>query len=161
MVNEKRFQSFQICIYMMMKLLLLLLNVVMMMNASSVVFKVSSTLGSHMVLQRDSDNVVLYGFAQAGSVVNTTIDGKSRFSTVTDVETGIWRQKLPRMEAGGPYSIVFENEGSENITIDDVMFGDVYVLSLSTSTPFQCTLINILNQCTGTCAVVSQTCNSR
>jgi hypothetical protein len=146
-----------------MKLLLLLLLLKVVNASSVVVFKVSSTLGSHMVLQRDSDNVVLYGFAQAGSVVNTTIDGKSRFSTVTDVETGIWRQKLPRMEAGGPYSIVFENEGSENITIDDVMFGDVYVLSLSlsTSTPFQCTLINILNQCTGTCAVVSQTCNSR
>ena len=41
--------------------------------------------------------------------------------------TGVWRQKLPSTEAGGPYTIVFENEGSENITLDDVMFGDVYL----------------------------------
>ena len=44
------------------------------------VFKVSSTLGSHMVLQRDSDDVVVWGFAKSDSNVTTTFDSKTYLS---------------------------------------------------------------------------------
>ena len=106
--------------------LLLLLSLLQEVNGEDV-FKVSSTLGSHMVLQRDSDDVVVWGFAEPNSDVKTTFDGRQVYVSSTDAE-GIWRQKLPSTEAGGPYTIVFENEGSDNnITLGDVMFGDVYV----------------------------------
>lgn len=44
------------------------------------VFKISSTLGSHMVLQRDSEDVVVWGFAKSDSNVTTTFDSKTYVS---------------------------------------------------------------------------------
>ena len=52
------------------------------------VFKVSSTLGSHMVLQRDSEDVVVWGFAKSDSNVTTTFDSKT-YVSVTDA-TGMY-----------------------------------------------------------------------
>ena len=51
-------------------------------------FKVSSTLGSHMVLQRDSEDVVVWGFAKSDTNVTTTFDSKTYVST-TDA-TGMY-----------------------------------------------------------------------
>ena len=52
------------------------------------VFKVSSTLGSHMVLQRDSEDVVVWGFAKSDSNVTTTFNNQV-YVSVTD-ETGMY-----------------------------------------------------------------------
>ena len=51
-------------------------------------FKVSSTLGSHMVLQRDSDDVVVWGFAKSDTNVTTTFDSQV-FVSKTD-STGMY-----------------------------------------------------------------------
>lgn len=78
----------------------------------------------HMVLQRDT-NAAVFGKADPGENVIVSIAGQTK-STVTG-ENGRWRVELDPVAAGGPYELVIQ--GNNTITITDVLFGDVWVLS--------------------------------
>ena len=86
-------------------------------------FTLSNTLGDHMVLQRDAVNppAVVWGFADVGSSVKTTFDGKV-YSATTGSD-GVWRQALPQTPAGGPYKITFEGSDGSTAELNDVLFG--------------------------------------
>ena len=81
-----------------------------------------------MVLQRGKP-VPVWGKANAGEQI-TVIWQKKQYTATADAE-GRWRVDLPKMKAGGPYTLEIKGEGidAEKLVFDDVMVGDVWLLS--------------------------------
>jgi Domain of unknown function (DUF303). len=77
-----------------------------------------------MILQRDEINYI-YGADSGASSVTVNFMG-SLYSTDTE-ENNDFYIELPPVKAGGPYSLTIR--GSAEITITDILFGDVYLLS--------------------------------
>jgi len=77
-----------------------------------------------MILQREQPNSI-YGMETENSEVTVTFLDTSYTARVED--TFDFNIALPPMKAGGPYTIVVK--GSQEITLSDVYFGDVYILS--------------------------------
>ncbi|CAE8633239.1 unnamed protein product [Polarella glacialis] len=89
-------------------------------------FKLSATLGDHMVLQRAPASAVVWGFAAEGTEVTATFKGAMYSSKAG--KDGIWRVHLePTAAGGGPYAIAFFASTGEEASLVDVLFGDVYV----------------------------------
>lgn len=80
--------------------------------------------GSNMVLQRDRE-VPIWGWANPGEEVTVTIGGDS--ATVTAGDDKRWQVHLPAFGAGGPHKVTVS--GSNKITFDNVLFGEVWVCS--------------------------------
>ena len=78
-----------------------------------------------MVLQRNT-LVPVWGWAQNGATVTVDIDG-NKVKTVAS-SNGEWTVKLPKMKAGGPFTLTI-TAGSETKTIHDVLIGDVFLCS--------------------------------
>lgn len=74
-----------------------------------------------MVLQRGTP-VPVWGWADAGEEVVVEW-GRKRFVTTAD-QQGCWRLELPRMKAGGPYTMRVGD-----VTLNDVWVGDVWLCS--------------------------------
>lgn len=83
--------------------------------------KLPRLISDGMVLQRDTD-VKVWGRASANEKVEVKFDGKL-YSTVA-AQDGRWEITLPPQPAGGPYDM-----SVNNITIKDVLFGDVWLCS--------------------------------
>lgn len=79
----------------------------------------------HAVLQRDQP-VVLWGWSTPGDEVSVAIANKD-YKAKANVDS-IWQVRLPSRSAGGPYNIKIAGN-SENITVNDIYFGDVYFCS--------------------------------
>eukprot|EP00440_Ansanella_granifera_P036161 gb/GFBE01039235.1/.p1 GENE.gb/GFBE01039235.1/~~gb/GFBE01039235.1/.p1 ORF type:complete len:533 (+),score=95.89 gb/GFBE01039235.1/:1-1599(+) len=88
-------------------------------------FKLSATLGDHMVLQRAPASAVIWGFAPPGTEVKTTFNGATIKSTAGP--DAIWRAHLAPTPAGGPYLVTSTASTGETASLSDVLFGDVYV----------------------------------
>jgi sialate O-acetylesterase len=83
-----------------------------------------------MVLQRDTPLTSLWGYSSSGSIVDVTLsfNGNS-YSALTDT-TGIFRAVLPSMPATSiPFNVTFSTSGEPNITITDIVIGDVILCS--------------------------------
>ena len=86
--------------------------------------KLSETLTSHMVLQREPASARLWGWGTAGTTVSvagiasTTVDSSSR-----------WMLKLPPQAAGPAFgSGVITVVGADaNVTMKDIHFGEVWL----------------------------------
>jgi len=77
-----------------------------------------------MVLQR-GDSAKIWGWAAADEKVTINFNGKTYSNTAgTD---GKWAVTLSALKAGGPYSM--EINGSNHITLKDILIGDVWVCS--------------------------------
>ena len=76
------------------------------------------------VLQRGKD-IVVWGTADPGGTVEVEL-GEAEATAEVD-EQGRWRATLPSLEAGGPYEL--EIEGAEEISLKNIMIGDVWVAS--------------------------------
>lgn len=111
-------------------------------------FTLSNTLGDHMVLQRDAVNppAVVWGFADAGSSVKTTFDGKV-YSATTGSD-GVWRQALPQTPAGGPYQITFEGSDGSTAELNDVLFGGDFQFYTSLALAFHSSSASHQKTCT-------------
>jgi sialate O-acetylesterase len=81
-------------------------------------------LSSHMVLQRERP-IHLWGWADPGEQVSVSMHGASAAGKADDL--GHWSLYLPPEKAGGPYSLTIA--GSNSITLDDVLVGDVWFAS--------------------------------
>lgn len=79
----------------------------------------------HAILQRGID-VPFWGWAKPGRKVQITFDGLT--SSVKADSDGQWMASLSAQEAGGPHTVTVTS-GREQVTIEDVYFGDVYLLS--------------------------------
>ena len=77
-----------------------------------------------MVLQRDIPTTI-WGWADPGESVSVTIKGVTMTSTTN--EKGQWNVEWPAQSKGGPYSISIR--GENEVVVDDVMFGDVWICS--------------------------------
>lgn len=86
--------------------------------------RLPAIIGSHMVLQSNS-KVTIWGWCDPGEKIKL----KAGWDTTTYNATGSWGAKwsiqLQTPNAGGPYSISIN--GNNNITLDDVMVGEVWV----------------------------------
>lgn len=81
---------------------------------------------SGMVMQRGKP-VPVWGKADAGETV-TILFNKKQYTATADAG-GKWRIDLPKMKAGGPYTLEVRGENGEVSEITNVMIGDVWLLS--------------------------------
>lgn len=93
--------------------------------------KLSSLISNKMILQRNQ-TVRIWGVAETETGAGTPSDVALQFagrtySTVSD-EDGYWEIELPKLSAGGPYDMRIA-ANTEEIVIEDIMVGDVWVLS--------------------------------
>jgi sialate O-acetylesterase len=77
-----------------------------------------------MVLQRDT-NVRIWGWASSGEKI--TIHFINSTYQATADKNGDWQVTLSDLKAGGPYNM--QIDGSNSITIKDILVGDVWVCS--------------------------------
>ncbi|KAH3740767.1 hypothetical protein DPMN_047478 [Dreissena polymorpha] len=82
---------------------------------------------SHMVLQMAPKRANIWGLGTVHHRVDVFIDGKNVSSATVDTHSQ-WRLLLPAMPKGGPHDIMITS-GTENATIHDVLFGDVWICS--------------------------------
>src|SRR3954447_3473022 len=81
-------------------------------------------LSSHMVLQRDRP-IHLWGWASPDEKLTVSLNGQSAESQADKL--GKWSLYLPSQPAGGPFKV--EVKGSNTLSLDDVMVGDVWFAS--------------------------------
>jgi sialate O-acetylesterase len=86
--------------------------------------KLPRLISDGMVLQRNA-RIQIWGWADEGEHITIHFIGKP-FKTTAD-KNGEWRITLPKLDAGGPYSM--EIMGKNRIILNDVLIGDVWVCS--------------------------------
>lgn len=86
----------------------------------------SSLFTNHMVLQRDIA-IPVWGKASPGERVTVRIHGKRRAHTRADAQ-GHFMVKLPKMKAGGPYTMTVSGRNN-SVRLHDVYVGDVWLCS--------------------------------
>jgi len=89
-------------------------------------------LASHMVVQRDLP-VHVWGLANAGEKVTVSFRGESRDTQAS--ELGQWSVYLPPGGAGGPFGLTVK--GTNKLTLDDVLVGDVWIASGQSNMEFE------------------------
>lgn len=87
--------------------------------------KVARLFSDHVVLQRQKP-IIIWGWASANQEVTVALAGNT--ATVKADANGNWKATLPAMEAGGPHILTIK-DGTSNITINDVLMGEVWLLS--------------------------------
>jgi sialate O-acetylesterase len=86
--------------------------------------KLPKLISDGMILQRDAD-IKIWGWASANEKINITfIDSTYR---ITANSNGEWEVSLPKLKAGGPFSMKIE--AANSITINDILVGDVWICS--------------------------------
>ncbi len=81
-------------------------------------------LGSHMVLQRESE-VDLWGWADPEEKIQVRCDWLDKPAVITADAKGNWRVGLKTGAAGGPHTITIT--GKNTITLDQILFGEVWI----------------------------------
>ena len=95
--------------------------------------EVSTSLGSHMVLQRSPESAVIYGSIcgklNGAKNISVTVDGGE--PTVVSIAPGSrsWEVKLPPQVGGLKSHAIKISGGSFTRTLEDVLFGDVILCS--------------------------------
>lgn len=91
-------------------------------------FRFASYYGDHMVLQKAPERAVLWGYGPDADTISVSLTGPFYQAQAVTVYNGTWKVTLDPIEAGGPYKVtaVTQNTGI-NITLTDVLFGDVWL----------------------------------
>lgn len=87
--------------------------------------KVASLFTDHMVLQRNTE-IPVWGKAKAGSSVTVSINGQKQSARAG--KDGKWIVRLKPVAEGGPYTMTITS-GKENVALQDVMIGEVWLCS--------------------------------
>ncbi|NWI73413.1 SIAE acetylesterase, partial [Dryoscopus gambensis] len=93
----------------------------------------ASYYGDHMVLQKKPSGAVVWGRGELGAVVTVTLSGASGLIVMEKTAqvkgpSGTWTTVLDPVDQGGPYTLTAE-QGLENVTLQDIYFGDVWLCS--------------------------------
>ncbi|KAI1230808.1 hypothetical protein IHE44_0008690 [Lamprotornis superbus] len=93
----------------------------------------ASYYGDHMVLQKKPSGAVVWGHGELGAMVTVTLSEASGLIIMEKTAqvkgpSGTWTTVLDPMDRGGPYALVAE-QGLENVTLQDIYFGDVWLCS--------------------------------
>jgi len=95
--------------------------------------RVSETIGSHMVLQRNMSNSI-QGEASSNEIVKVGFHNK--IYTTQANQLGKWEVALPAMKAGGPFTMEISTS-TDALVLEDIYFGDVYLASGQSNMAFQ------------------------
>jgi sialate O-acetylesterase len=115
----------------------LLALVTLLAGAAQAEVKLPALFCSHMVVQRDRP-VRVWGWADRGEAVTVSFRGNT--VTVQSDQLGRWEADLPPGAAGGPFLLTVQ--GTNTITLDDVMAGDVWVASGQSNMEFPMTSLD-------------------
>ena len=96
-----------------------------------------TVLADHMVVQRGLP-VHVWGMASPQEAVTVTFRGETRSATADDL--GRWSVYLSPGEAGGPFPMLVK--GTNTLTLNDVLVGDVWVASGQSNMEFPMTELN-------------------
>ncbi|NXE16935.1 SIAE acetylesterase, partial [Lophotis ruficrista] len=93
----------------------------------------ASYYGDRMVLQKEPAGAVVWGYGEPGAAVTVALaeDGGSvvvKKTARVKGPSGTWTAVLDPMDHGGPYALT-ARQGSQNVTLRDVYFGDVWLCS--------------------------------
>lgn len=88
--------------------------------------KLPAILSSHMVLQQQT-NVELWGWGDVGKTITIKPSWNNKSYETSVLSDGTWSIDITTIEAGGPYTISF-NDG-ETIELTDVYLGEVWLCS--------------------------------
>ncbi|XP_075377036.1 sialate O-acetylesterase isoform X2 [Mycteria americana] len=93
----------------------------------------ASYYGDHMVLQKEPAGAVVWGYGEPGAAVTVALSGDGGVIVMKKTArvkgpSGTWTTVLDPMDQGGPYALT-AGQGSENVTLRDVYFGDVWLCS--------------------------------
>ena len=108
------------------KLFIVLLAIICVSSATNAEVRLPQLFHSGMVMQRGKP-IPVWGWADKGELVTITFQKKSYTTTADD--QGRWRIDLPKMKAGGPYTLEVRGEKQEVREITDILIGDVWLLS--------------------------------
>ena len=98
--------------------------------------RLASYYGNHMVLQRGPQQAVLRGTADTeGDNVTAQVVGQGSAVTA-QVQNGKWKVKLPAITDPGPF-VVDVRSSDGHVTLNDVLFGDVWVCSGQSNMQFE------------------------
>ena len=87
--------------------------------------RLARLFGDGMVVQRGA-RVPVWGWAMPGSKVSISFDSRS-YGAVAG-QNGGWRVTLPAMGLGGSHTLTV-TDGSERLTVRDIVIGDVWICS--------------------------------
>jgi sialate O-acetylesterase len=99
--------------------------------------KPADILGDHMVLQRDMP-VPVWGTAEPGEEVTVTFDGQTRKAKAGP--GGRWMTMLDPFQVGKPRTMTIT--GSNTITLNDVLVGEVWVCSGQSNMAMKMSAVN-------------------
>ena len=88
--------------------------------------KLPSILGSHMVLQQNTQ-VNIWGWANPGERIEISTGWNNRSYSTTTYQDGTWLVKIETVEAGGPYEINIQSDTT--IVLEDILLGEVWICS--------------------------------
>ena len=86
--------------------------------------KLPAVLGSNMVLQRNTE-VNLWGGARPNARVKITTSWNGAQYDVRTDKQGNWSVKVPTGEAGGPYTILFDD--GDRTQLENILLGEVWI----------------------------------
>ena len=109
-----------------MKKILFFIAALMSASFAEAAVSLHQLFQSGMVLQRGKA-IPVWGKADANETV-TVVFNKKKYRAVADAE-GRWRIDLPKMKAGGPYTLEVSGAAGEPVTLTDVLIGDVWLCS--------------------------------
>ena len=109
-----------------MKKILFFIAALMSASFAEAAVSLHQLFQSGMVLQRGKA-IPVWGKADANETV-TVVFNKKQYRAVADAE-GCWRIDLPKMKAGGPYTLEVSGAAGEPVTLTDVLIGDVWLCS--------------------------------
>ena len=104
-----------------MKKILLLAVVLLTVSFAEAEVSLPQLFQSGMVLQRGK-LIPIWGKADRGELVTVRFNNK-QYATTAGLD-GSWRINLPKMKAGGPYTLTVGNH-----VLTNIMIGDVWLLS--------------------------------
>ena len=107
-----------------MKRLSIILMAALLATAADAKVTLPKMFGNGMVMQRESD-ANLWGSAKSNSIVKITTSWNNKKYSVKADANGKWKATVKTTEAGGPYTITF-NDG-EKTSLSNILLGDLWL----------------------------------
>ena len=109
-----------------MKVFKAVLTILFLIKSSFTIGQVTlpKLISDGVILQRDA-KIPVWGWASPNEKITVQFNKKTYKTTASN--KGTWEIKLPKMTAGGPYTMVVS--GKNSIQINDILIGDVWLCS--------------------------------
>jgi len=119
-------------------ILVAVLVILILPPASGAALRLPHVIGSHMVLQADAD-LPVWGWAEPGDKVIVQLGEVSESAKAG--ESGLWRVELPPQQPGGPPLELRVTCGEEEIVLEDILIGEVWLCSGQSNMEWQLRMV--------------------